>query len=54
MPSSRSSDRPIKKTALGKIPVWGVQDKLLINGADTLITLHKTGVLCAWLKELIS
>jgi len=54
VPSSRSSDRPIKKTALDKIPVWGVQDKLLINGADTLITLHKTGVLCGRLKELVS
>ena len=54
VPSSRSSDRPIRNTGLDKVPQWGVQDKLPIHGADTLITLHKTGVLCGRLKELVS
>ena len=54
VPSSRSSDRPIRNTGLDKVPQWGVQDKLLIHGADTRITLHKTGVLCVRLKELVS
>ena len=54
VPSSRSSDRPIRNTGLDKVPQWGVQDKLLIHGADTRITLHKTGVLCGRIKELVS
>ena len=32
VPSSRSSDRPIRNTGLDKVPQWGVQDKLLIHG----------------------
>ena len=54
MPSSPSSGRPIRNTGLDKVPQWGVQDKLLIHGADTRITPHKTEALCARIKELIS
>ena len=53
VPSSPNSGRPIRNTGLEKVPQWGVQDKLLIHGADTRITLHKTGVLCVRLKELV-